>query len=228
MPTTVLLRRNAASSVKRLASQEPLLPFLYNTRTIRDQHTDALSELESSSNERKPNPRSRDRDGGNRPSFRSRSDRYENEERPRRFERRERIGNDFDSPSEQPRSEYQRSAREEHIPFEHAAQETMSIRDKISTSTMTPLEKKAFENLLSLSPQKAPGDKGRHRDRIEDVLKEAAKSRAKQDARDEPMPEMLKNMQDKMKDDSGAAQKVLLEQAVELDLQQVKKAFETA
>jgi hypothetical protein len=104
----------------------------------------------------------------------------------------------------------------------------MSIRDKISTSTMTPLEKKAFENLLSLSPETAPKNKGRHRDRIEDVLKEAAKSRAKQAARDEPMPEMLKNMQDKMKDDSGAAQKVLLKQAVELDLQQVKKAFETA
>jgi len=226
MPTTVLLRRNAASGIKRIASQEPLLPFLYNTRTIRNQHTDALSELESSSNGQELKPRSRNSD---RPSFRSRNDRHQNEERPRRFERRERTEDDFDSPSEQSRSEYRRPAREEHIPFEHAAQETMSIRDRISTSTMTPLERKAFENLLSLSPQKAPKDKGRHRDRIEDVLKEAAKSRAKQAARDETqMPEALKEMQDKMKDDRGAAQKVLLEQAVELDLQQVKKTFETA
>jgi hypothetical protein len=105
----------------------------------------------------------------------------------------------------------------------------MSIRDKISTSTMTPMEKKAFENLLSLAPQKAPKDKGRHRDRIEDVLKEAAK-RAKQPetSDDTPMPEALKKMQEKMSEDRNAAQKVLLEQAVEQDLQQVKKAFESA
>jgi hypothetical protein len=94
---------------------------------------------------------------------------------------------------------------------------------------MTPMEKKAFENLLSLSPQKAPKDKSRHWDRIDDVLNQAKKSREKQAARDEtPMPQMLKAMQEKMKDDRSAAQKVLLEQAVELDLQQVKKAFETA
>jgi hypothetical protein len=94
---------------------------------------------------------------------------------------------------------------------------------------MTPMEKKAFENLLSLGSQKAPKDKGRHRDRIEDVLKEAAKKAKQPETSDDtPMPEALKKMQDKMNEDRSAAQKVLLEQAVEQDLQQVKTAFEAA
>lgn len=236
MPTTLLLRRNAASGVKRITSQEPLLPFLYNTRTIRTQHTDALSELENTPSEQEAKPRSHDGDGGTRTGPRIRIDRGEYLERARRTQgkrtRREHSGEEgdgLDSLFGDPSHSSRRSAREEHIPFEHAAQETMSIRDRISSSTMTPMEKKAFENLLSLSPQKAPKDKSRHRDRIDDVLNQAKKSREKQAARDEtPMPQMLKAMQEKMKDDRSAAQKVLLEQAVELDLQQVKKAFETA
>lgn len=231
MPPTMLLRRNAASGVKRITTQEPLLPFLYNTRTIRNQHTDALSGLESSSSETRSKPRPRSDDGGRKSSFRIRIDRHEYAQRLRKSEgartRRDHSGSD--GPLDPPSSRSQRSEREEHIPFEHAAQETMSIRDKISTSTMTPSEQKAFENLLSLSPQQAPKDKGRHRDIIEDVLKEAAKSRERKAARDEtPMPDELKNMQDKMAGDRSAAQKVLLEQAVELDLQQVTSAFGVA
>jgi hypothetical protein len=236
MSTTALLRRNALSSVKRLTSSEPLLSFLYNTRTIRREHTDALSEFENTFEQQKPKSRSRDNDSGNRPSFRPRRDRYENEGRPRRFEgtrsRRddsEDVEDGSDNFSERPRIQHRRPVREEHIPFEHAAQETMSIRDKIVTSTMTPHEKKAFEGLLSLSQQKTPKDKSRHRDRIEEVLKQASKSRATREALDvAPMPEALRKMQDKMNEDRSAAQKVLLEQAIELDLQQVKKAFATA
>lgn len=239
MPTTILLRRNAASGIKRITSQEPLLPFLYNTRTIRNQHTDALSELENSSNVQERRPRPRDENNGSKPSFRIRNDRREYEERLRHYEnaktrrRRQQGGEEEDGLNnhfESPRTQARRSEREEHIPFEHAAQETASIRDKISTSTMTPMEKKAFENLLSLGSQKAPKDKGRHRDRIEDVLKDAAaKAQAKQETSDDtPMPEALKKMQDKMNEDRSAAQKVLLEQAVKQDLQQVKTAFEAA
>lgn len=229
----MILRRNAASSVQRITSTEPLLPFLYNTRTIRNQHTDALSGLESSSSEKRSKPRPRNDDGGRKSSFRVRIDRNEYAQRLRKVEggRTRSDHSESDSALDTARSQSQRPEREDHIPFEHAAQETMSIRDKISTSTMTPSEKKAFENLLSLSPQeaRAPKDKGRHRDRIEDVLKEAAKARQKQAALDTtPMPEELKNIQEKMAEDRSAAQKVLLEQAVELDLQQVKKAFEAA
>ncbi|GAB7322898.1 hypothetical protein MBLNU13_g05445t1 [Cladosporium sp. NU13] len=235
MPTTMLLRRNAASAVKRIASQEPLLPFLYNTRTIRTQHTDALSELENSPNDQGTKPQSHDGDGGTGTGPRIRINRGEYLERARKSQskrmRREHSDEEesLDGLLGNSGHSSRRPAREEHIPFEHAAQETMSIRDRISTSTMTPMEKKAFENLLSLSPQKAPKDKGRHRDRVDDVLNQAKRSREKQAARDEtPMPQMLKAMQDKMKDDRSAAQKVLLDQAVELDLQQVKKALETA
>jgi hypothetical protein len=233
MSATALLRRNVLPGAKRLTASEPLLPFLYNTRTIRHESTDALSELDDLLDERKSTPRSRDQDSGNRSSFRPRSDRHENEERPRRYEgtrpRREGIEDGSDGFSERPRTQYQRPVREEHIPFEHAAQETLSIRDKIVTSTMTPHEKRAFEGLLSLSQQKEPKDKSRYRDRVDEVLKRASKSRAQQEALDAaPMPEALKNMQKKMNEDRSAAQKVLLEQAVEQDIQQVKKAFATA
>ena len=233
----MLLRRNAVSGVKRITSQEPLLPFLYNTRTIRTQHTDALSELETSQNQQETKSQSHDGDSGSGNQPRIRIDRTEYLIRVRKSKKHQskRMRREHSEEGEErPDSllgdsshSSRRSAREEHIPFEHAAQETMSIRDKLSTSTMTPMEKKAFENLLSLSPQKAPKDKIRHRDRVDDVLKEAQKLRENQAARDE-MPQVLKAMQDKMKDDRTAAQKVLLDQAVELDLQQVKEAFETA
>ena len=236
MPTTMLLRQHAVSGVKRIISQEPLLPFLYNTHTIRNQHNDALSEFETSSNEQESKPRTRNRADANQHTFRVRPKRQEYENRVRRVEsarpRREYSEEEgSEGLHDNPRPQYRRPEREEHIPFEHAAQETMSIRDKIATSTITPLEKKAFENLLSLSQQKAPKDKGRHRDRdrVDDVLMEASLSRAKLAASDgTPMPEVLKKIQDKMQEDRSTAQKVLLEQAVELDLQQVKKDFETA
>lgn len=237
MPATTLLRHNAVSGLKRITSAEPLLPFLYNTRTIRSQHTDALSELENSTREEPPKPRSRNGDPGSRPPFRIRNSKREYEQRLRNFERAKSEPSHRDGEEEEgledllerPRNQYRRPVREEHIPFEHAAQETMSMRDKIVTSTMTPSEKKAFEGLLSLSQNKVPKDKSRHRDRVDEVLKQASASREQQETRDAtPMPEVLKKMQDKMKEDRSAAQRVLLEQAVELDLQQVKKAFATA
>jgi hypothetical protein len=123
--------------------------------------------------------------------------------------------------------------REDDIPFEHAAQETMSIRDKIVTSTMTPSEKRAFEGLLSLSQNKVVKDKSRHRDRpdkLEEVLtKASARHQRKLEAPTAPpMPEALKKMQDKLNEDRSSAEQVLLEQAVERDLLQVKMTLATA
>jgi len=230
MPATSLLRQHAVSGVKRITSVEPLLPFLYNTRTICKQHTDALSELENSTSGEKPKSRSRNTESEGRPSFNVRND---HEGRPRRFDgarsRRGGVEGGSDGPSVRPRTEYRRPVREEHIPFEHAAQETMSMRDKIVTSTMTPHEKKAFEGLLSMSQEKVPKDKSRHRDRIDEVLKDASKSWEQQEASDTaPMPEALKKMQERLKGNRSAAQKILLEQAVELDLEQITMAFASA
>jgi hypothetical protein len=124
--------------------------------------------------------------------------------------------------------------REDDIPFEHAAQETISIRDKIITSTMTPSEKKAFEGLLSLSQNKPVKDKGRHRDRPDKQEEVLTKASARRQRTLEaaptapPMPEALKKMQDKLNEDRSSAERVLLEQAVEQDLMQVKTILATA
>jgi hypothetical protein len=244
MPTTALLRRNAVSSIKRIAYTEPLLPFLYNTRTIRCEHTDALSEFDntpSSTNDRQRKPRPRSDRDGSRPTFRDsereaggyeRTNRVRRIENPR-FSRHDSAEEGSETFTPTSTTQYRRPMREDDIPFEHAAQETMSIRDQIVTSTMTPSERKAFEGLLSLSPNKAVKDKGRHRDRqdkLDDVLAKATTQRKrKQDASHAaPMPEALQRMQDKLKQDRNSAERVLLEQAVEQDLLQVKKTLATA
>lgn len=251
MATTALLRPNAVASLKRIVSKEPLLPFLYNTRTIRSEHTDALSELATSSEKQQSKPagiqrerhrgypyrfqddvplgyqkRDRRSDGAKQRSAREGDRGQRHQGLSRRLLEGDR-GEEHSGPSRRP-------LREEHIPFEHAAQETMSVRDKIVTSTMTPSEKKAFEGLLSLSKNKNVTI-GPRRDRLADALNKAAKDRnkkpkfKKQEPSDEvKMPEVLQKMQKDMEADGGAAQRVLLEQAVEQDLEQVKKAFATA
>lgn len=121
------------------------------------------------------------------------------------------------------------ATRVEHVPFEYAAQETISIRDKLASSTMTPSEKKAFEGLLSLSQQKNSLAKGKEKDILNEVLNEAASQREKRAGLDaKPIPEVLKKMQENMREDRNAAQRVLLEGAVEKDLEQVKEAFSAA
>lgn len=251
MATTALLRPNAVTTVRRIASKEPLLPFLYNTRTIRSEHTDALTDLENSPDHRQSRPA-----GGQRERHRGYKYRFQDDV-PLNYQKREwrsdgakkksvREGDRGEGhsglsrrPLEGDRGGGQselsrRPLREEHIPFEHAAQETMSVRDKIVTSTMTPAEKKAFEGLLSLSKNKNV-TVGPRRDRLADALDKAAKDRKKKpkSKKQEPsdgvkMPEVLQKMQKDMEADGGAAQRVLLEQAVEQDLEQVKKAFATA
>jgi hypothetical protein len=246
MSTTALLRRNAVSSIRRIASTEPLLPFLYNTRTIRCEHTDALSEFENTSdstNDRQRKPRSRSDRDGSRPTFRG-SDRgagggYDRTNRARRtenprFSRHDNTEEGSETFTPTSRTQYRRPMREDDIPFEHAAQETISIRDKIITSTMTPSEKKAFEGLLSLSQNKPVKDKGRHRDRPDKQEEVLTKASARRQRTLEaaptapPMPEALKKMQDKLNEDRSSAERVLLEQAVEQDLMQVKTILATA
>jgi hypothetical protein len=262
MTTTALLRQNAISGAKRIVATEPLLPFLYNTRTIRREHTDALSGQESppkySTPKSRPGelrnrsewtPRFRDNasgESGHRPTARKN---YNSRLRPARHDN---AGEVTDTSWRGTRNQYRRSVREEDIPFEHAAQETMSIRDKIQTSTMTPSEKRAFEELLSLRQRKETKDKSRHRDRdrdrdpleevkdkdtlnevaYKDTLEEAlTKASVRQNKNQEdkvPLPVVLKKMQENIQEDRSAAHRVLLEQAVTMDIQQVKKAFATA
>lgn len=236
MPAAALIRRNALSRIKCIASAEPLLPFLYNTQTIRGQHSDALSDLESSLEVQ------------NKPALRSRvdtSDRAAPRVRgkgvgSRDYERRAREtdggvrkgrkdADDFDASWEKPRQQYTKRVPQEHIPFEHAAQETISMRDKLASSTMTPSEKKAFEGLLSLSQSSDDQDKGKQKDKLNEVLDKASGQREKRAILDaKPMPEVLKTMQDKLKEDRSAAQRHMLDKAVDTDLEQVKKAFTAA
>lgn len=103
------------------------------------------------------------------------------------------------------------------------------MRDKLASSTMTPSEKKAFEGLLSLSQSSDDQDKGKQKDKLNEVLDKASGQREKRAILDaKPMPEVLKTMQDKLKEDRSAAQRHMLDKAVDTDLEQVKKAFTAA
>jgi hypothetical protein len=141
----------------------------------------------------------------------------------------------FDTPSETSQDQYRRPQREEHVPFEHAEQETTSIRERIAGSTMTPSEKKAFQELLSLPQQQQKGKQAgkRRGNNLEDVLDQAIAQRRKQqpesatvDSR--PMPAVLKQMQENLKHDHNAGKRVLLDKAVEMDIKQVNEAFAAA
>lgn len=129
MTVSSQIRHNAISGLRRIASSEPLLPFLYNTRTIRTQHTDALSDFEE-----RPQRPARGRDVA--------------------YKRLNFNHRDRDGPSERPRYQNRHYARPEHVPFEDATQEKESVRENMNTSTMTPSEKKAFEGLLGMRSQK--------------------------------------------------------------------------
>ena len=234
MPSSAALRCNALASIKRLASAEPLLPFLYNTQTIRRQHRDALSDFadaleykpeilrgDTSAGQRNPTPRIRGRKEGGAQQY---------ERRLRKHEAGGSKREGFNSPPETSQDDYQRPQREEHVPFEHADQETTSIRERIAGSTMTPSEKKAFQELLSLPQQKGNNRGKGRRNKLEDVLETAVAQRKRSDLLDSkpPMPEVLKQMQENLRHDRNAAKRVLLDSAVAMDIKQVNEAFAAA
>jgi hypothetical protein len=243
MPSSAALRCNALSGIKRLASAEPLLPFLYNTQTIRLQHHDALSDfanaLEYKSQAPQPNPnqgdgqrkqpRIRGRKEGGAQQYERRLRKLESTTEKRVYRDRN-VGERDYAPPEKPEGQYQRPQREEHIPFEHAEQETTSIRERIAGSTMTPSEKKAFEELLSLPQQKGSSNVKRRKNNLEDVLDQAVAQRKRRDLVDSkpPMPEALKKMQENLKHDRNARQRVLLDEAVGKDIKRVNEAFAAA
>ena len=90
---------------------------------------------------------------------------------------------------------------------------------------MTPSEKKAFQELLSL-PQQTGKEKTELDKLLNRAVKQQRRKRESQDAK--PMPPVLKKMQDQLKEDGNAAQRILLDQAVAMDLKQVKEAFDAA
>lgn len=238
MPASAALRQNALSGIKRFASAEPLLPFLYNTQTIRCQHKDALSDFADSLDYKPQAPRRRQADGERKPSprFRGRREGAGHYERrahtPESGFKRHADSDAVDSvqpSSETSRDQYRRPHREEHVPFEHAEQETTSIRERIAGSTMTPSEKKAFQELLSLPQRKGSVERKGRRNKLDDVISKVALQRRQRDLSfSKPMPAVLKKMQDHLKEDRNAAQRVLLDQAVEMDIKQVKEAFAAA
>ena len=234
MPSAAALRSNALSSIKRLASAEPLLPFLYNTQTIRRQHRDALSDF-ADALEYKPEVLRGDTSGGQRNQTlrirgRKEGGALQYERRLRKHEAGGSKREGFNSPPETSQDHYQRPQREEHVPFEHADQETTSIRERIAGSTMTPSEKKAFQELLSLPQQKGNNRGKERRNKLEDVLETAVAQRKRSDLLDSkpPMPPVLKQMQENLKHDRNAAKRVLLDSAVATDIKQVNEAFAAA
>jgi hypothetical protein len=239
MPSSAALRCNALSGIKRLASAEPFLPFLYNTQTIRRQHHDALSDFADALEYKSPTPQpsSNQSNAQRRIKGRKESGAQQYERRSRKLEsgvekhayRDRNAGERYYAPSERSEGQYQRPQREDDIPFEHAEQETTSIRERITGSTMTPSEKKAFQELLSLQQQKdRKRGKGRGNN-LEDVLDQAVAERKRRDlTNSKPMPEVLKQMQENLKHDRNAGQRVLLDQAVAKDIKQVNEAFAAA
>lgn len=224
MPAALHLRHNAVSGLRRIASAEPLLPFLYNTRTIRTQYTDALSDFEKQIE----GPSRRDgHAGGRKPHARGfgagRSGRDGKWKKPT-FESGGAQG-DEDFSSERPGYHDRRQTRAEHVPFEHVAQETESVREKISSSSMTPAEKKAFEELLSLQAKKQSQRGEKSADPIDEIMTNAAKQREKREIRE--LPEELDKMKNELSEDEQAST-VLLRQAVEADVLQIEKACEGA
>jgi len=237
MPYSAALRTNVLSGIRRLASTEPLLPFLYNTQTIRRQHKDALSDFADALEYKSELPR-RDQIGGQRnssPRNKARKDggaHYERRVRSSGSGKKrhtDRHADDsLDTPSQNPQDQYRRPQREEHVPFEHADQETTSIRETIAGSTITPSEKKAFQELLSL-PQQKRSKQGKGRpNKLEEVLDEAAAQRKKQRDPQPLLPTALKQMQENLKRDRNLAQRTLLDQAVKMDIQRVNEAFAAA
>lgn len=224
MPAALHIRHNAVSGLKRIASAEPLLPFLYNTRTIRTQFTDALSELETQQDRR---PRQEGRNGDRKPHVRG----HAGARRPGRDTEWKRFnfdkdGAEGDEATSSERSGYQhrRPMRPEHVPFEHAAQETESVRENISQSTMTPTEKKAFEELLNLQSKKELQGDDKHFDKLDNVLANAARQRQKHDAAQ--LPGELEEMKKKIQEEE--AHTGFLKQAIEADYAYVDKAFDGA
>jgi hypothetical protein len=238
MPPAATLRYNALSGIKRLASAEPLLPFLYNTQTIRRQHTDALSDYADALDYKTEAPR-RDQSGGQRkptPRIRGRKEAAEYHERtarnPESGKKRHvdrHAAASHDAPVETSQDQYRRPQREEHVPFEHADQETTSIRERIAGSTITPSEKKAFQELLSL-PKHKKSKAGKGRRNMEDVIDQVVAQRKNRDLVDSkpPMPTVLKQMQENLKNDRNARKRILLDQAVAMDIKQVNEAFAAA
>lgn len=242
MPPSAALRCNAFSGIKRLASAEPLLPFLYNTQTIRRQHRDALSDFsdaleykpdapqrDQSDRQRKSAPRIRGRKEGGAQQYERRSRKHESGGEKRVDRDRNAFERD-DAPLEMSQDQYRRPHREEDIPFEHAEQETISIRERIAGSTMTVSEKKAFEELLSLPQQKGNKDSKGRRNKLDDVLDEAVAERQRRDLTDSKpaMPEVLRQMQENLKHDRNVRQRILLDQAVAKDVKRVNEAFAAA
>lgn len=227
----LFVRQNALSGIKRAASTEPLLPFLYNTRTIRTQYTDALSDFE---NEQELKARQNSRRHGRDTSFR-RSDRRE---RPNNtvFRKLDLGNNGHESyaneQSEEPQDRPRRHQRVDHIPFEEPAQETNSIRAQLEGSTMTPSERKAFEELLSM-PKKVENNKRVGGEPVpgestDDIM---SKLQAERVAKRRPayrMPEELQRMIREHHPDEGAEPGAKLAAAMTVDKQQLEKAFEEA
>ena len=247
MSSTAALRCNALAGIKRLAHAEPILPFLYNTRTIRRQHTDALSDFADSLEYRPQAPRrpQNKEERTSAPRIRGRREGgadYQQRQGPssqRPFKRRAATYRNPDKSldalpetsqdQDQDQGHY-RKPREEHIPFEHADQETTSIREGITGSTMTPSEKKAFQELLSMPRRQRESSKTKERrNKLEQVLDDAVEQRRRRERTvDKPMPAALKQMQDLYKQDGNAAKRVQLHRAAEMDIKQVKEAFAAA
>jgi hypothetical protein len=238
MQSAATLRHNALAGINRLASAEPLLPFLYNTQTIRRQHTDALSDY-ADALDYKTEALPRDQSGGQRkPNFRIRGrkegrEHHEREARDGEPGKKRHVDRhaaaSHDAPAEVSRDTYRRPQREEHVPFEHADQETASIRERIAGSTITPSEKKAFQELLSL-PKHIKSKTGKGRRNMEDVIDQVVAQRKNRNLIDNkpPMPTVLKQMQDNLKNDRNARKRILLDQAVAMDVKQVNEAFAAA
>ncbi|KAM0720957.1 hypothetical protein Q7P37_003242 [Cladosporium fusiforme] len=228
MPAALHIRHNAVSGLRRFASAEPLLPFLYNTRTIRTQYTDALSDLEAQEKGRsRRDGRTGERNPHSRRSYQGRRTVRDWDVKKPNFDQ---SGAQHDEAvsSDGPGYEHQRHMRLEHVPFEHAAQMTESVGEGIRTSTMTPAEKKAFEELLSLQHKKDPfgGDElpDELPDKLHGVLAEAVRGRQNSEARD--LPGELEDMKNTMSEED--AHTLLLNQATRMDNEQVDKAFAEA
>lgn len=227
MPVAQALRRHGTAGVRRVSAAEPILPFLYNTQTIRTRYTDALSDFEDlqergfrrskrTNKDRKlfvSGARNRAPDSKN---FRKTLGPYEN-----------RDGGE--SEMERPRRpEYE---RQEHIPFEDARNEKRSVRDTLSNSTMTPSEKKAFEKLLNMK-QKKEGKEGKEGgealQQLDGILQEAFEQTAGQPDDLEGTPAESVTREQKTNESRRDSRSAMEQEAIEADRENVKEAFSKA